>query len=525
MRGESLLITIIAAVGALLTSDSRASGDVVALAPLAISDAAAFDVAAGSISMDGANLAMGVRGRDDGGTNRGGVYLFKSVATGWSQFQKVTPASSVSREEFGDAVELSGDWLSVGARKSDRDGLNSGSAWIFQSNGVNFVEMARIPSPTPAVNGAFGCAIALDPTARETLVVGAQRELVDGVAAGVVHVFERAENGLWSAAVRLTASGVPTENDEFGHVVAIDGGRIAIGMPGDDERAVNAGSVHVFVRVKGVWAFETKIVAPSAQLLAEFGSSLSLSENRLAIGSCREDSTIADAGRVHLYARNEDGWMLEQSIDSPTPAIGGEFGCSVSLDDDALLIGADRELSGGIPIGKSHFFRRSSSASWLAVATIRSTQPQSDEFGGATVALSQGKIVMGVPLRTATQPFQGMAFATALSSDCDGNLIPDLAELAAGAADCDGNQIPDSCDIAAGATDEDNNGVPDLCEIVPCIADIIETGSVDGLDLAALLSTWGTNGGSFPRADVNQDGIVDASDLAVVLGGWGPCPN
>ena len=57
-----------------------------------------------------------------------------------------------------------------------------------------------------------------------------------------------------------------------------------------------------------------------------------------------------------------------------------------------------------------------------------------------------------------------------------------------------------------------------------CPADVVQNGFVDGSDLAAVLSVWGTSGGIYPRADTNGDGIVDGSDLATVLGGWGACP-
>ena len=88
--------------------------------------------------------------------------------------------------------------------------------------------------------------------------------------------------------------------------------------------------------------------------------------------------------------------------------------------------------------------------------------------------------------------------------------------------DCNGNLIPDAVEIAAGSVyDRNHDGVPDVCQ---CLADVIENGVVDGADLAAVLTTWGTNGGIYPRADTNADGVVDGNDLAVVLGGWGACP-
>ena len=59
---------------------------------------------------------------------------------------------------------------------------------------------------------------------------------------------------------------------------------------------------------------------------------------------------------------------------------------------------------------------------------------------------------------------------------------------------------------------------------IACPADVVPNGVVDGSDLAAVLGTWGTDGGIYPRADTNADGVVDGNDLAVVLGGWGACP-
>jgi hypothetical protein len=57
----------------------------------------------------------------------------------------------------------------------------------------------------------------------------------------------------------------------------------------------------------------------------------------------------------------------------------------------------------------------------------------------------------------------------------------------------------------------------------PCFADVNASGAVDGVDLAAVLGAWGTNGQGFYDTDINNDAEVDGEDLAFVLGGWGPC--
>jgi len=53
-----------------------------------------------------------------------------------------------------------------------------------------------------------------------------------------------------------------------------------------------------------------------------------------------------------------------------------------------------------------------------------------------------------------------------------------------------------------------------------CTGDLNGNGVVDGADLGALLTAWGTQGGS---ADVTGDGIVDGADLGALLVKWGPC--
>ena len=59
-------------------------------------------------------------------------------------------------------------------------------------------------------------------------------------------------------------------------------------------------------------------------------------------------------------------------------------------------------------------------------------------------------------------------------------------------------------------------------EDAPCEGDIDLDNSVDGKDLAILLSTWGPCSGC--AADFDGDSEVDGQDLSVLLTRWGPCP-
>ena len=97
-------------------------------------------------------------------------------------------------------------------------------------------------------------------------------------------------------------------------------------------------------------------------------------------------------------------------------------------------------------------------------------------------------------------------------------------------ADCNADGIVDYGQILDGTIpDANGNGVPDCCDgggsCTPCPGDVASDGMVDGVDLAAVLSQWGTQGSGTFNADIDDSGLVDGGDLALVLGGWGPCPQ
>jgi hypothetical protein len=58
----------------------------------------------------------------------------------------------------------------------------------------------------------------------------------------------------------------------------------------------------------------------------------------------------------------------------------------------------------------------------------------------------------------------------------------------------------------------------------PCPGDVTGDRRIDGVDLAAVLAAWGSNGTGQFDTDTNDDGVVDGVDLATILGAWGACP-
>lgn len=107
-----------------------------------------------------------------------------------------------------------------------------------------------------------------------------------------------------------------------------------------------------------------------------------------------------------------------------------------------------------------------------------------------------------------------------------------IAEQGLG-AELDGWHLESVQDISADGRTIVGSGInPEGCEqgflvridlpITNDIADMNGDGTIDGLDLAALLAVWGV--ANPPHGDLDGDGMVGGTDLTSMLARWGPVP-
>ena len=74
-----------------------------------------------------------------------------------------------------------------------------------------------------------------------------------------------------------------------------------------------------------------------------FGDAMALSADVLAVAAFKARVGWKRSGAIYVFDRSADGWQESDRIEPPEPLNGMEFGFSVDIDDNWLAIGAVRD--------------------------------------------------------------------------------------------------------------------------------------------------------------------------------------
>jgi hypothetical protein len=85
-----------------------------------------------------------------------------------------------------------------------------------------------------------------------------------------------------------------------------------------------------------------------------FGDSVSISGDKMLIGANGDDTGATNAGSAYLY--DAATGALLQTFNNPMPAESDYFGSSVSISDDKVLIGALHDDTGAASAGSAYLF-------------------------------------------------------------------------------------------------------------------------------------------------------------------------
>ncbi len=293
----------------------------------------------------------------------------------WLQRAYIKASNTGASDFFGQAVAVSGDIAVVGAWQEDSNATgvdgnqgnnsasNAGAAYVFAREDGTWSQQAYLKAPNTEANDWFGSSVAVDGTIlNPTIVVGAWGEdsPATGVgggqgngagASGAAYVFVRFGSTTWSYQAYLKASNTDP-GDSFGSSVAVSGDTVVVGAPGED-----------------------------------------------SFTGSQSDNTQPEAGAAYVFVRSGSIWSQQAYLKQAFPGFQDQFGASVAIDGERIVVGApgedsnatgvngDQSNNTGFGSGAAYVFTRIGTV-WLPEAFLKASNTGNEDMFGSAVAIS-----------------------------------------------------------------------------------------------------------------------------------------
>ncbi len=235
----------------------------------------------------------------------------------------------------------------------------------------------------------FGHSVALSD---DTALVGAVSDNDRGDNSGSASVFVRSR-GAWRRQAKLLASD-GAAGDILGYSVALSDDTALVGAAGDNEKGVSSGSTYVFVRSGETWTEQAKLIPTDGASGDQLGYSVALSDDTALVGAFIDDDRGESSGSAYVFVRSGETWTEQAKLIPTDGAPGDQFGRAVALSDDTAFVGAPRDDDRGEGSGSVYVFVRSGEA-WTQEAKLASADGAAGDQFGHSMALSAETALVG----------------------------------------------------------------------------------------------------------------------------------
>jgi hypothetical protein len=354
-------------------------------------------------------------------------------------------------ENAGWSVAISGDRLIVGVARNDSLQPNGGAARIYARDGDAWQLEATLTPGVPVHNANFGWSVDID---GDRAIVGAFTDVTSSVITGAAYIFERSNSG-WAEVARLVPAPLVQESG-FGATVSISGDRAVVGAPlAPPPTFTGPGLAYVFQRENSAWVQDSMLTANDAIDFDEFGTSVSINGDRMVIGAMRDDDLGNGSGAAYVLRREASHWVEEAKL---LPSDGAEFdrfGRAVAISGNTIVVGAHEDDDDGEASGAAYVFESDGSGNWSQTAKLVAFDATAEAEYGRAVGVDEDVAIVGAWLGYVADIRSGAAYVYRRTS---GNwmlsfkLIPDDPEYGDGL----GFSVDVSGDcVVAGAVNDD----------------------------------------------------------------------
>jgi len=285
----------------------------------------------------------------------------------------------------------------------DFEGYN-GSQWLSlsKSNGGwgdnPTFETQGASSSDGAADDYFGYSSDID---GDYAIVGAyNKEVGSNSHQGEAYVIIR-NSGLWNEQSQLTASDGDA-SDYFGYSVAISGDFAVVGAYSKEVGSnVAQGKAYIFHRAGTSWIEEAILTASDGAAVDQFGWSVGIDGDYIIVGALFKDvGSNSSQGKAYIYYRSGTSWSEQAGLTASDGAASDLFGYSVDINGDYAIVGApDKDVGSNSSQGKAYIFYRSGTT-WSEQDDLTASDGDTDNNFGNSVSLSGDYAVVGAKLKT-----------------------------------------------------------------------------------------------------------------------------
>jgi hypothetical protein len=371
--------------------------------PLAPTDLASWTEFGASAAMHGDWMligAPGIAGMSNGG---GRVFAFDLSDGGVVDTGVLSPSAQSHNMRFGCALALDGTSAVIGAYKAHEGSVyNCGAAYVFDREGTDWIERAKLTADDGASDAYFGYSVAMD---GNLILVGASQRQEGGSSRGAVYSFRRVGDTFIQEAMLLAPDGAT--GDRFGFGVALSGEWGFVSAPYHyPPEGGGRGAVYIFRRISGAWHFVAKLTNTSDQ--RSIGGPLAVDGGLLLVGTVNDNV-------AHAFRLDGETWVREFFFNPTSGIPSHKFGASVALHNNRALFGDP-----GMPGKGSAYIYDRVGTDW----TLRGIYEAGGGQGGLgeSCAMGDSRFVLGAPRWNTPTYMAGQAYLYE-----DGSMPPAMA--------------------------------------------------------------------------------------------------
>ncbi len=235
----------------------------------------------------------------------------------------------------------------------------------------------------------FGETISTD---GEWAIIGAWGDDEKGLDAGAAYIYHFESLVGWVEVEKIFGFDTSAQ-DRFGAAVAIDYPWALVGAPLEDALAEDAGAVHIWHADGMNWNYTGMLLEDGGVTNNEFGRSVAIHDDHLIVGAPLSPWTQNGRGSVYIYKNNDSIWeevFSQQFIGGLTAGVG----FSVDINTHTALVGAPYDNAIGFNDGAVWVITFDGS-SWELTDKLHHWAPEEDDEFGISVSLDEDMAIIG----------------------------------------------------------------------------------------------------------------------------------